>query len=95
MYVGKESVARPVAQICDRVWLSIAEKRLRPGTRLKEEELAEIFAVSRARVRQALVILEAMKMENEIRALRAGVVRTVEVSTGQRVEQNAPLLVLS
>ncbi|WP_347309728.1 GntR family transcriptional regulator [Defluviimonas sp. SAOS-178_SWC] len=58
MYVGKESVARPVAQICDRVWLSIAEKRLRPGTRLKEEELAEIFAVSRARVRQALAILE-------------------------------------
>ncbi len=58
MYVGKESVAKPVAQICDRVWLSIAEKRLRPGTRLKEEELAEIFAVSRARVRQALSILE-------------------------------------
>lgn len=59
MYFSKESVAEPVAQICDRVWLSIAEKRLRPGTRLKEEELAEIFAVSRARVRQALSILES------------------------------------
>jgi biotin carboxyl carrier protein len=44
---------------------------------------------------QALVILEAMKMENEIRALRAGIVRKVEVSAGQRVEQNAPLLILA
>lgn len=59
LYVGNESVADPVAQICDRVWISIAEKRLRPGTRLREEELAEIFAVSRARVRQALAILES------------------------------------
>lgn len=42
-----------------------------------------------------LVILEAMKMENEIRSLRAGVVRTVDVSAGQRVEQGAPLLVLA
>jgi len=42
-----------------------------------------------------LIILEAMKMENEIRSLRAGVVRTVDVSAGQRVEQGAPLLVLA
>ena len=42
-----------------------------------------------------LVILEAMKMENEIRSLRAGVVRSVEVSAGQRVEQGAALLVLA
>jgi biotin carboxyl carrier protein len=44
---------------------------------------------------QPLVILEAMKMENEIRAPRAGIVRKVDVSSGQRVEQNASLLVLS
>jgi biotin carboxyl carrier protein len=44
---------------------------------------------------QPLVILEAMKMENEIRALRAGIVRKVDVSSGQRVEQNASLLVLA
>jgi pyruvate carboxylase subunit B len=43
---------------------------------------------------QALVILEAMKMENEIRALRSGVVKKVEVTAGQRVEQNGILLVL-
>lgn len=42
-----------------------------------------------------LIILEAMKMENEIRSLRAGVVRSVDVSAGQRVEQGAALLVLA
>lgn len=44
---------------------------------------------------QSLIILEAMKMENEIRALRPGVVRKIEVTSGQRVEQNASLLVLA
>lgn len=43
---------------------------------------------------QPLVLLEAMKMENEIRAPRAGVVKKVEVTAGQRVEQNAILIVL-
>lgn len=43
---------------------------------------------------QPLVILEAMKMENEIRSLRSGVVRNVKVIAGQRVEQNEVLLVL-
>lgn len=50
--------ATPASQIFDRIWLSIAERRLKPGTRLKEEELAEIFDVSRARIRQALATLE-------------------------------------
>jgi biotin carboxyl carrier protein len=43
---------------------------------------------------QPLVILEAMKMENEIRARRAGLVKKVHVTPGQRVEQNGILLVL-
>lgn len=59
MYQGKETVTGPTSEICERIWLSIAEKRLRPGTRLKEEQLAEIFEVSRARVRQALSVLES------------------------------------
>jgi DNA-binding GntR family transcriptional regulator len=53
-----DSAAATVQGICDSIWLAIAERRLRPGTRLKEEQLAEIFAVSRARVRQALSLLE-------------------------------------
>jgi pyruvate carboxylase subunit B len=43
---------------------------------------------------QPLVILEAMKMENEIRALRSGVVKKIDVVPGQRVEQNSVLIVL-
>jgi DNA-binding GntR family transcriptional regulator len=47
-----------VAQICDRIWMAIVQRSLRPGARLKEEELAEVFQVSRARIRQALAVLE-------------------------------------
>ncbi|MCL4827664.1 MAG: DUF2118 domain-containing protein [Caldilinea sp.] len=43
---------------------------------------------------QPLVILEAMKMENEIRSIRSGVVKSIVASPGQRVEQNAVLIVL-
>lgn len=43
---------------------------------------------------QPLLILEAMKMENEIRSPKAGTVKAVEVAAGQRVEQNAILLIL-
>lgn len=47
-----------VEEIAERIWLSIADRRLRPGARLKEAELAEVFGVSRARVRQVLAQLE-------------------------------------
>lgn len=53
-----ERIEISTQQIVERVWLSIAERRLRPGVQLKEEQLASIFDVSRARVRQALVALE-------------------------------------
>jgi biotin carboxyl carrier protein len=43
---------------------------------------------------EPLVLLEAMKMENEIRAIRAGVVTKIGCIAGQRVEQNAMLVVL-
>jgi biotin carboxyl carrier protein len=43
---------------------------------------------------QPVVLLEAMKMENELRAVRGGVVKSVMAAAGQRVEQNAPLIVL-
>lgn len=45
-------------QIVEKVWLSIAERRLRPGVQLKEGQMAAIFDVSRARIRQALAALE-------------------------------------
>lgn len=41
---------------------------------------------------QALVVLEAMKMQNEIQSDRAGVVRVVHVSEGEAVEGGDPLV---
>jgi biotin carboxyl carrier protein len=41
-----------------------------------------------------LMVIEAMKMNNELRAQRAGTVREVYVKEGQRVEPGTPLLVL-
>ena len=43
---------------------------------------------------QGLVVIEAMKMENELRAPRAGRVREVAAAEGQAVETGAPLVVL-
>jgi len=42
-----------------------------------------------------LVVVEAMKMENELRAPRAGVVQTVHVVVGQAVEKGMPLVTLA
>ena len=46
------------------------------------------------KVGQGLVVLEAMKMENEIQAERGGVVKKVFVSAGQPVEGGDPLFEL-
>jgi len=43
---------------------------------------------------QVLMVIEAMKMNNELRALRSGRVQEVYVSRGQRVEQGSALLLL-
>ena len=43
---------------------------------------------------QVVLVIEAMKMQNELRAHRGGTVKAVYVSKGQRVEQGTPLLVL-
>jgi biotin carboxyl carrier protein len=45
-------------------------------------------------VGQALVVLEAMKMENEVRARVAGTVAEVYVASGTAVEGNAKLVTL-
>jgi biotin carboxyl carrier protein len=44
--------------------------------------------------KQGLVVVEAMKMENELKAARAGRVKTVAVAEGQSVESGALLLVV-
>ncbi|MDL1899609.1 biotin/lipoyl-binding protein [Anaerolineae bacterium CFX9] len=44
---------------------------------------------------QTIIILESMKMQNELKAPRAGVISRVHVQVGQSVEQNAVLISLS
>lgn len=56
--MSDKPAAVSASEIRDRIWQAITERKLRPGTRLKEEELAEIFSSSRARVRAALSLLE-------------------------------------
>jgi biotin carboxyl carrier protein len=45
--------------------------------------------------RQPLVVVEAMKMENELRAIRNGVVSEVLVQEGQSVDAGTLLLVVA
>ena len=41
---------------------------------------------------QAILILEAMKMENELKASMSGVIHSIQVKTGESVEKNQILL---
>ena len=43
--------------IYERIYIAILEHRLKPGTKLVEERLAEIFAVSRPRIREVIARL--------------------------------------
>src|SRR5262245_66024613 len=45
--------------------------------------------------RQGVIVVEAMKMENELRAGRDGVVREVLVAEGASVDAGTPLVVIS
>jgi biotin carboxyl carrier protein len=53
-----------------------------------------VTAGEAVRRRQPLVVVEAMKMENEVRALRDGIVSRVHVVEGQSVDAGAPLIVI-
>ncbi|MDB5857469.1 MAG: hypothetical protein JWQ76_1158, partial [Ramlibacter sp.] len=49
-----QSQAYKAADIYDRIYEAVVEHRLTPGTKLSEERVAELFAVSRTQVRGAL-----------------------------------------
>jgi biotin carboxyl carrier protein len=53
-----------------------------------------VAAGDRVSVGQAVVVVEAMKMENEMRAPKDGVVREVRVTTGAAIEAGALLVVI-
>lgn len=52
----------------------------------------EVAPGQRVEAGAGLVVVEAMKMENELRAAHAGVVEAVHVTVGQAVEKGAPLV---
>ena len=54
----------------------------------------EVEAGQRVEKGQGVVIVEAMKMENELRAAEGGVVKEVHVRKGQKVDQNQLLVVI-
>ncbi len=58
--------------------------------------IVEVLANIGAHVKRGdtLLVLEAMKMENNILATRDGIVKSVNVSKGQEVEVGAPLIIL-
>ena len=62
-----------------------------PGNILK----VNVNAGDKVKEGQVLVVLEAMKMENEIMAPKAGTVTQVVVSKGSTVDTGAPLVVLA
>lgn len=55
-------VPSPEQRIHRSIADAIADRRLPPGTRLVEEQLAEVFGTSRARVRKVLLILAQSKI---------------------------------
>ena len=62
-----------------------------PGTILK----VNVTAGQAVKAGTVLVVLEAMKMENEIMAPKDGTVSQVVVSKGATVDTGAPLVVLA
>jgi len=83
------------------------EARRSRGTAATEAGVREIVAPMPGRIvkvlvkagdsvaaHQGLVVVEAMKMENELRAPRSGTVASVRVTEGMSVEANAVLVVV-
>ncbi len=54
----------------------------------------EVEVGQRVKAGQGVVVVEAMKMENELKAPADGVVASIAVAAGQTVEKGATLLVL-
>ncbi|MEE8573603.1 MAG: biotin/lipoyl-containing protein, partial [Gemmatimonadota bacterium] len=52
----------------------------------------EVEVGQRVEAGAGVVVLEAMKMENEIKSTGSGVVKTIHVSVGEAVDKGAPLV---
>ena len=93
-----ESASR--AELRDRVAKQAAEHHATSAVTLRAQipgRVVRVWAEPGQTVERGerLLAIEAMKMENEIRAPRAGVVESVKVELGGRVEKDDELLSLS
>jgi biotin carboxyl carrier protein len=85
------------AELRDRALRAAAEHQAATDVTLRAQipgRVAHLWVVDGEAVEegQRLLAIEAMKMENEIRAPHAGMVRNVRVELGTRVERNDELL---
>jgi DNA-binding GntR family transcriptional regulator len=62
LHVGGGSLAGLEAEIFNSIRAAIVEQRLPPGTKLTEDGIGEIYAVSRARIRRVLLSLSHEKV---------------------------------
>ena len=77
---------KSVDEIYEKIYIAILEHRLHPGTKLGEERMADIFGVSRARVREVLgyveydpeVMVERVRLQAE-RARKQGLITIDQV----------------
>ena len=87
------------AELRDRVAKQAAEHHSASGVTLRAQIPGRVVKVwvepgQTVERGERLLAIEAMKMENEIRAPQAGVVESVKVELGTRVEKDAELLSL-
>jgi biotin carboxyl carrier protein len=93
--VASEPAGR--AELRERVANDAAEHRPTPAVTLRAQipgRIVRLWIVEGEAVErgQRLLAIEAMKMENEIRAPHKGVVSGIRVAVGDRVERQAELL---
>ena len=70
-------------------------EKVKKGRKIKSQMPGKILKVGDTVAKgQSLMVMEAMKMENEIKCLHDGVVKEVKVTEGQAVETGAELLSL-
>ena len=107
--VGRQSDELIVASrgTATRVTLQDAARRVRSASREHGDGKAELKAMMPGRVvnllvqvgdvvaaHQGVVVVEAMKMENELKSPKAGTVTAIKVAPGQTVEKGALLVVI-
>ncbi len=99
-YVVRHGAAEQVVELADASRGGRAELHKKGGLETVESvmpgKIVRVLCAPGDEVNagQGLVVVEAMKMENEIGSPRSGRVKSVAVTPGQTVETGAPLVVL-